>query len=208
MVSLGTRALIPFPPLYDTQAYLTWRQCIALAGAVIGSFSWVNIPSPFWLSPALWYCSLFLTMLGILLSAQQITVLEIIGDPSAMPSKIQQQRCVAALMQLISKPSKGVSGKRESVRQARLPASQRGKLPKLNLEERDVSWKMVFMWQCPIMFMSYSVCLYLLGLTLYVCSPLIAGEWGPDSNVRPLTSSPIHQQWNIRPSLCIGLPLI
>lgn len=45
-------------------------------------------------------------------------------------------------------------------------------------------WKMVFTWQCPMMFMSYSVCLFLLGLTMFVCTPLIRGDdWGPASNV-------------------------
>ena len=46
-------------------------------------------------------------------------------------------------------------------------------------------WKMVFIWQCPIMFLSYSVCLFLAGLTLFVCTPLIKGEkWDTASDVR------------------------
>lgn len=45
-------------------------------------------------------------------------------------------------------------------------------------------WKMVFIWQCPIMFMAYSVCLYLGGLLIYVCTPLIRGNgWDSGSNV-------------------------
>ena len=45
-------------------------------------------------------------------------------------------------------------------------------------------WKMVFIWQCPIMFMAYSVCLYLVGLLIYVCTPLIRGNgWNSGSNV-------------------------
>merc|ERR1711981_807295 len=62
--------------------------CAVLAGAVIGAFSWTSIIEAYWLAQALWYCCLVLTILGILLAAQQISVLEILGpvptasDPS------------------------------------------------------------------------------------------------------------------------------
>ena len=43
---------------------------------------------------------------------------------------------------------------------------------------------MVFIWQCPSMFLSYSVCFYLAGLTLFVCTPLIRRDkWNTASNV-------------------------
>ena len=46
-------------------------------------------------------------------------------------------------------------------------------------------WKMVFIWQCPAMFMSYSVCFFLAGLTLFVCTPLIRRDkWDTGSDVR------------------------
>ena len=45
-------------------------------------------------------------------------------------------------------------------------------------------WKMVFTWQCPTMFMSYSVYSFLGGLTIYVCTPLIRRDtWGAGNNV-------------------------
>ena len=45
-------------------------------------------------------------------------------------------------------------------------------------------WKMVFIWQCPAMFMSYSVCFFLAGLTLFVCTPLIRRDkWDTGSDV-------------------------
>jgi hypothetical protein len=45
---------------------------------------------------------------------------------------------------------------------------------------------MVFTWQCPVMFMSYSVCLFLLGLTMLVITPLIRYReqgWSGESTV-------------------------
>lgn len=58
----------------------------------------------------------------------------------------------------------------------------------LRRDVHEMTWrpryKMVFTWQCPIMFMSYSVCSYLAGLTIYVCTPLIRGNvWSAGSNV-------------------------
>ena len=53
-----------------------------------------------------------------------------------------------------------------------------------DLGEWRPRWKMVFIWQCPAMFMSYSVCFFLAGLTLFVCTPLIRGDpWDTGSDV-------------------------
>lgn len=51
--------------------------------------------------------------------------------------------------------------------------------------------KMVFTWQAPLMFMSYSVCAFLAGLTVLVGVPIVRGErkgtWGDEGwNVRML----------------------
>jgi hypothetical protein len=40
----------------------------------------------------------------------------------------------------------------------------------------DVRWNMVFTWQAPIMLMSYSSILFLMGLTIYVITPLYDGR--------------------------------
>lgn len=49
-------------------------------------------------------------------------------------------------------------------------------------------WKMVFTWQCPAMFLAYSVLGFLSGLTLFVCTPLIRMRpWGAESNVSCFT---------------------
>ena len=45
--------------------------------------------------------------------------------------------------------------------------------------------KMVFTWQGPLMFMSYSVCAFLAGLTVLVCTPLIrdGSNWSAGHSV-------------------------
>jgi len=35
---------------------------------------------------------------------------------------------------------------------------------------------MVFIWQAPMMLMAYAACFFLIGLTIYVCTPLLNGE--------------------------------
>jgi hypothetical protein len=50
--------------------------------------------------------------------------------------------------------------------------------------------KMIFTWQAPLMFMSYSVCGFLIGLTVLVCTPLIreGRNWTIGHNVCLLIS--------------------
>ena len=130
-------------------------------------------------------------MLGILLSAQQITVLEMVGDPKQGKSRKQIQRVVRRLLTLVLRPEKPRMKDDEGVTRQR-PLRGVYEVDDLSLGEWTVSWKKVFMWQCPIMFMSYSVCLYLLGLTLYVCSPLIAGDFAEYAWV---SLSSLHQEY-------------
>ncbi len=45
-------------------------------------------------------------------------------------------------------------------------------------------WKTVFIWQCSMMFMFYSMCFFLARLILYVCTPLIHdAQWSESVNV-------------------------
>ncbi|KAK8873362.1 hypothetical protein PGQ11_003876 [Apiospora arundinis] len=39
-----------------------------------------------------------------------------------------------------------------------------------------VRWNMIFTWQAPMMLLAYSVVAFLVGLTVYVCTPLYADD--------------------------------
>ena len=141
---------------------------------MIGSFSWNTVADAYWLTSALWYSSLFISVLGIVLAAQQIAVLQLIGQP----------------------PKKGAE-KTADVRRY-LPlmlseVSQQAASRDLADESDGIGvwkprWKMVFMWQCPTMFMSYSIIFFLSGLTILVCTPLFrGGHWKTGFNVSVYT---------------------
>ena len=148
-------------------------KCAVLAGAVIGAFSWTIITEAYWLAQALWYCCLVLSILGILLAAQQISVLEILG-PVPHASEASFETTLGRYVPLLLVQSNVTPS-------AAAHEHDKGNMGGICWVPK---WKMIFTWQCPIMFMSYSVCLFLAGLTLVVCTPLIKGQkWSGASNV-------------------------
>jgi hypothetical protein len=115
----------------------------------------------YWLTHGFWHSSLILAILGILLSASEVTVLHILGP---------------------LRPHRTDSASNN--------AFNRYKPLLLSQERNDAQiytprWKMVFTWQGPLMFMSYSVCTFLAGLTILVCTPFIreGGKWSEGHSV-------------------------
>ena len=149
---------------------------------VTSSFSWAEVSSSYWLASALWYCSLLFAIIGIIISSQQIAVLDILGlpHPTGNIRKSEEQsarrnirRFLPVMLSEIIRPSIESS----------FPNEER------EVGQWEPRWKMVFVWQCPVMFLSYAVLFYAFGLTLYVCSPLILGQGGPQANVRHFPNS-------------------
>ncbi|KAH6633379.1 hypothetical protein C7974DRAFT_170392 [Boeremia exigua] len=148
------------------QALATWRgrklaelqfitiACTVLAAAVIGSFSWTTIEEAHWLTHGFWHSSLIFSVLGILLCASEVTVLHLLGPVETRPKHHERSDFEKYKPLLLSRSN--------------------------NLREPHFipRRKMVFTWQGPLMFMSYSVCTFLAGLTVLVCTPLIHGGAG------------------------------
>jgi hypothetical protein len=134
------------------------------------------VAGAYWLASALWHCSLVFSILGILLSAQQAAALDLMGELPGDSTLPFAKATVRRYLRLILSEM-GQHGFQNELRTAR---SEVGVW--------KPRWKMVFTWQCPIMLMSYSVCLFLAGLTILICTPLIrGGEWSTDSNVSSST---------------------
>lgn len=117
-----------------------------------------------------------LSILGLLLSTQQIAVLHLLGSDDAHGEPSSDKMDVARYLPLML----------TEVRQHHFPTGSRREM--VGAKAWRPRWKMVFTWQCPIMFMSYSVTFYLGGLAIYVCTPLIRGHgWNAGSNVSLLS---------------------
>jgi hypothetical protein len=115
----------------------------------------------YWLGPALWYSSLVLSILAILLSSSQAFIFTSLNEPTAeLHSNGDYRRYLALIMDI---PRLSVARSGEDSGNQRASAFK----PR---------WKMVFTWQSPMMFMAYGVGFFLLGLTLYVCAPFFNGE--------------------------------
>ncbi|KAL6171040.1 hypothetical protein ACJQWK_03985 [Exserohilum turcicum] len=156
---------------FTTISKQTQKQCTVLAAAVIGAFSWTTISEAYWLTHGFWHMSLILAILGILLSASEVTVLNLLGPVKPLvQQQQQQQRPVTTLDIAIAKYRPLLFTLTTDNAGAPRYAPRR---------------KMVFTWQAPLMFMSYSVCAFLAGLTILVCSPFIRRDkvWGDGHNI-------------------------
>ena len=153
-------------------------QSAILAAATIGSFSWSAIADAYWLASALWYSSLVLSIVGLLLAAQQVAVLQLLGKPPPTPGHrdFSEKDSLRRFLPLILTERRAHRRRRRSRSNSANDENSTG--------EWRPRWKMVFIWQCPSMFLAYSICFFLAGLTLFVCTPLIRGEkWDTGSNV-------------------------
>ena len=114
-----------------------------------------------------------LSILGLLLAAQQIAVLQLLGKPPTQAERgYSEKEVVRRFLPLM-------------LTEVRTRRSRTDSVPDSNsVGEWRPRWKMVFIWQCPTMFLSYSVCFFLAGLSLFVCTPLIRRDkWNTGSNV-------------------------
>ena len=118
---------------------------------------------------------------GILIAAQQLSLLALLGELPADPHAPSAKHMERQLSQLLA----------HSLVQLR-PTTNSEIGTTEQQRKWQLSWKMIFTWQCPIMFIGYSTLFYFVGLSVVVCSPLISGEdWGPGVWV----SLPITRAW-------------
>ncbi|KAK8138124.1 hypothetical protein PG984_001504 [Apiospora sp. TS-2023a] len=143
-----------------------------LSGAVIGCFSWTPRDKEHWLGPAAWYSCLILSLFAILLSSSEAFIFSNIRAPAPTLTEhgpVSSPLSVEVSMIIHidrggSRTEQEAEGRRETVAAT---------APSLVPPARAlVRWNMVFTWQAPIMLLSYSVVSFLVGVTVYVCTPL------------------------------------
>jgi hypothetical protein len=100
-------------------------------------------------------------VVAILLSSSQAFIFKALNPPSTQPDSGGDFRRYLALI-IVVPPD----GMRHVAEDSRGEGSQ----------NYAIRWKMVFTWQAPMMLMAYSVIFFMVGLTVYVCTPLFNGE--------------------------------
>ena len=112
---------------------------------------------------------------GILIAAQQVSLLMLIGELPENPAETSSKSLRRHLGQiLVERPIRRGSSV-EATRENRMQWS--------------ISWRLIFAWQCPMMFFGYSTLLYFIGLTVIVCTPLIQEKTGPTVKVGVLATN-------------------
>ncbi|KAK3690092.1 hypothetical protein B0T22DRAFT_462978 [Podospora appendiculata] len=165
---------------------------VALAATVLtaiitASFSWPNVADSHWVGPAFWYASLSTSICGIFLSAQQLTLLSLIGDLPEGPNTPSAAMMRRHLSQILYE-KKGPRGSTPADGEAATVGSG---------SQWVLSWRQVFAWQCPMMFIAYSTVFYMVGLTVVVCTPLIWEDWGPNSYMAVAYIASMGLSWGL-----------
>ena len=123
--------------------------------STISCLSWSVLSTSYWAGPALWYGSIVLALMAVMLGAQQVMFLPDSLDANA--ARDFRKRLMVH------------GGRREKKRGAEL------------LDPRQ---SMLFAWQAPLMCLSCSVVFFHAGLLSVVVSPLARKrEWGDEAKV-------------------------
>ncbi|KAM7218863.1 hypothetical protein V8F06_005743, partial [Rhypophila decipiens] len=171
-----------------------------LTAIVTASFSWGNVEASVWVGPAFWYASLSTSICGIFLSAQQGSVLSLMGDLPTEESGGQNkkkkkvwERVSARLMrrhlaQIVYEVPVVQSWSGEEQQNGRGTEST---------ADWKISWRSIFTWQCPMMFIAYSTLFYIVGLSVVVLTPLIKEDWGENSYVAVAYAASTGLAWGL-----------
>ena len=131
-------------------------------------FSWTSIEKCSWVARALWYCSLSLSIWAIITSAQHGNLLKSLPQVSSTQPTLR--RDLDYILEAIF----------HHPRRQHWTGHRDGPVSSLGITHGI----MLFVWQCPMMLMSYAWATFLIALTLYVCTPLINREaWSDDHKV-------------------------
>jgi len=135
------------------------------AAADIGIFSWPEIPTTYWVSRGLFYTSLSLSVWAIMTAAQQSAVIATFPE-----IEIRDRQGLRDIARVII---------RSNVFSDPDPTSREAKM-----RQTITAASIEFVWQCPLMLMSWAWVSFLFGLTLHVLRPFIRREkWGDNHKV-------------------------
>ena len=138
------------------------------AGAVIGIFSWTNVPMTYWLAQALFYSSLSLSVWAVITASQQTTLINALRPTDKL--QLEEVYSTAQIILRFRTDLDDIEGYASSYYRGPESLGRKG----------WTAMNILYVWQSPLMLMSWAWFSLLVGLTLHVCSPLIAGNASRD----------------------------
>ncbi|KAI0452793.1 hypothetical protein F5B21DRAFT_526516 [Xylaria acuta] len=140
-----------------------------LSGATIGCFSWNVQDEEHWdekLGPASWYCCLVLSLFATLTSLTEAFIFSSMKS-SLRPVSLQSR--LSMIRHTDNYPTEVGSF-------ASTNDSEKGKSAEPPPVRCHIRWNMVFTWQAPIMLLSYGVIAFLVGISVYIITPLYTND--------------------------------
>lgn len=140
----------------------------------MGVFSWPAVENSSWIARASWYCSLTLSIWALITSAQQGNLLRSLPKVSATDGFSTKD--LDYIVEAILHRSK-------SQRMARHPSGAAKSLGLTHIV-------MLYVWQAPMMLMSYAWTTFLVALTVFMCKPWIKNGEPSDDDFKVCTAHP------------------
>ncbi|KAI1370823.1 hypothetical protein F4677DRAFT_437309 [Hypoxylon crocopeplum] len=146
------KALVQFHNTKSEELSFVSKAATLSGAAVIGVFSWPTTEKTVWAAKLLWNWSLFLSTFSLISSAHQ-RLLRHLPRSEQDSQEYNDDKLQLALNLFLQPP----------VKVASLSAKP---------EARRISSRMLWIWQCPMMLMSYSWVLFLVGYALHLLTPV------------------------------------
>lgn len=153
------------------------------AAATVGALSWSSINDTPWPALALWYCSLSLAIFALITSNQHSALMDSsLGPPSSNMTNVAPNFGPGTIMVVFTTNSP--DGNSASIRLSGQPSNDFEKQVTADFalfHSSDWHTKhLVYIWQCPLMLMSWSWVTYLIAQTLHIARPLFRRSVGTD----------------------------
>ncbi|KAK8022094.1 hypothetical protein PG993_012861 [Apiospora rasikravindrae] len=153
--------LIKFHNLKRQELTFVERAALLASAAVIGVFSWPGTATSFWLCPTLWYSSLWLSIFA-LISSSQLRLIEQLPRTTEVANSLGNEDVYRLMLSVVRRD-----------RNNETERTLEGNLPPCFKADAALTW----VWQSPVMLMSYSWVLFLVGYLCYIVTPLIPRSW-------------------------------
>ena len=134
------------------------------AAANIGIFSWPDVPTAYWLARSLFFMSLSLSVAAVILGHQHRSIFSIQPD-----IHLANQDVLLKIAYSVLGCRKSFGDEEESRPKGGFPSEQ----PRLS------KWALrnsTFLWQCPLMLMSWAWVTFTWGLSIHIITPLLFGQ--------------------------------